>query len=119
MTWVKNIIRPALAVVHGAEVPYPYGGKPRVIMAIWTCRPAGPGTVALRCERGAAASKRHIARGDVKIGDKDYTLAMNNSPDVIETINAFPIKQIDGEPCSCAMWRMYTMDSRCKPIRSR
>ncbi len=34
--------------------------------------------------------------GDVKIGDKDYTLAMNNSPDVIESINAFPIKQVDG-----------------------
>jgi multidrug efflux pump subunit AcrB len=32
----------------------------------------------------------------VKIGDKDYTLAMNNSPDVIESINAFPIKQVDG-----------------------
>src|SRR6201992_2672599 len=29
----RNIIRPALAVVHGAEVPYPYGGKPRLIMA--------------------------------------------------------------------------------------
>src|ERR1700742_4517167 len=29
----QNIIRPALAVVHGAEVPYPYGGKPRVVMA--------------------------------------------------------------------------------------
>jgi multidrug efflux pump subunit AcrB len=37
-----------------------------------------------------------LPAGDVKIGDKDYTLAMNNSPDVIETINAFPIKQIDG-----------------------
>src|SRR6202012_3816659 len=29
----QNITRPALAVVHGAEVPSPYGGKPRVIMA--------------------------------------------------------------------------------------
>jgi multidrug efflux pump subunit AcrB len=26
----QNIIRPALAVVHGATVPYPYGGKPRL-----------------------------------------------------------------------------------------
>ena len=25
----QNIIRPALAVVHGAEVPYPYGGASR------------------------------------------------------------------------------------------
>src|SRR6201986_3140046 len=28
----QNIIRTDLAVVHGAEVPQPYGGKPRVIM---------------------------------------------------------------------------------------
>src|SRR5580700_10503524 len=28
----QNIIRPSLAVVEGASVPYPFGGKPRVIM---------------------------------------------------------------------------------------
>src|ERR1700691_109516 len=28
----QNIIRPDLAVVRGASVPYPYGGKPRIIM---------------------------------------------------------------------------------------
>ena len=35
--------------------------------------------------------------GDVKIGSKDYTVAMNNSPDVIAAINQFPIKQINGK----------------------
>jgi multidrug efflux pump subunit AcrB len=93
----QNIIRPALAVVHGAEVPYPYGGKPRVIMADLDSQ-------ALQA-RGLSASDvssalQHqnviLPAGDVKIGDQDYTLRMNNSPDVIETINAFPIKQIDG-----------------------
>jgi multidrug efflux pump subunit AcrB len=93
----QNIIRPALAVVHGAEVPYPYGGKPRVIMADLD--------LAALQARGLSASDvssalQHqnviLPAGDVKIGDKDYALAMNNSPDVIETINAFPIKQIDG-----------------------
>jgi multidrug efflux pump subunit AcrB len=29
----QNIIRPDLAVVRGASIPAPYGGKPRVIMA--------------------------------------------------------------------------------------
>ena len=29
----QNVIRPDLAVVHGADVPQPYGGKPRCIMA--------------------------------------------------------------------------------------
>ena len=93
----QNIIRPALAVVHGAEVPYPYGGKPRVIMADLDSQ-------ALQA-RGLSASDVSSAlqrqnvilpAGDVKIGDKDYALTMNNSPDVIETINAFPIKQVDG-----------------------
>jgi multidrug efflux pump subunit AcrB len=93
----QNIIRPALAVVHGAEVPYPYGGKPRVIMADLDSQ-------ALQA-RGLSASDvssalQHqnviLPAGDVKIGDKDYALAMNNSPNVIESINAFPIKQIDG-----------------------
>jgi multidrug efflux pump subunit AcrB len=93
----QNIIRPALAVVHGAEVPYPYGGKPRVIMADLDIQ-------ALEA-RGLSASDVSTAlqrqnvilpAGDVKIGDKDYALTMNNSPDVIENINAFPIKQIDG-----------------------
>jgi multidrug efflux pump subunit AcrB len=93
----QNIIRPALAVVHGAEVPYPYGGKPRVIMADLDSQ-------ALQA-RGLSASDvssalQHqnviLPAGDVKIGDKDYALAMNNSPDVIESINSFPIKQVDG-----------------------
>jgi multidrug efflux pump subunit AcrB len=93
----QNIIRPALAVVHGAEVPYPYGGKPRVIMADLDIQ-------ALEA-RGLSASDVSTAlqrqnvilpAGDVKIGDTDYALTMNNSPDVIESINAFPIKQLDG-----------------------
>jgi multidrug efflux pump subunit AcrB len=93
----QNIIRPALAVVHGAEVPYPYGGKPRVIMAdldsqALQARGLSPTDVSSALERQNVV----LPAGDVKIGDKDYTLAMNNSPDVIETINAFPIKTVDG-----------------------
>ena len=50
-----------------------------------------------------------------KIGDKDYTLAMNNSPDVIETINAFPIKQVDGRISVHALTlRTCTTDFRCR-----
>src|SRR5208283_2199464 len=37
-----------------------------------------------------------LPAGDVKIGAKDYMLSMNNSPDVIETINAFPIREVAG-----------------------
>ncbi len=93
----QNIIRPALAVVHGAEVPYPYGGKPRVIMAdldqqALQARGLTPADVS-----NALQSQNVILpAGDVKIGSLDYLVAMNNSPDVIETLNSFPIKQVAG-----------------------
>ncbi|HUI22203.1 MAG TPA: efflux RND transporter permease subunit [Methylocella sp.] len=93
----QNIIRPDLAVVHGADVPYPYGGKPRVIMADLD-------PIALKM-RGL--SSQDIAQvllnqnvilpsGDVKIGDKDYVLATNNSPDLIAAMNQFPVKEVGG-----------------------
>jgi multidrug efflux pump subunit AcrB len=93
----QNIIRPALAVVHGAEVPYPYGGKPRVIMADLDLDAlAARGLSASDVSTALQRQNVILPAGDVKIGDTDYTLAMNNSPDVIESINAFPIKQIAG-----------------------
>src|ERR1700692_4370990 len=94
----QNIIRPDLAVVHGAEVPYPYGGKPRVIMVdldqqALTARGLSASDVA------AAIQQQNVIlpSGDVKIGAKDYALAMNTSPDAIATINGFPVKQVGGQ----------------------
>jgi multidrug efflux pump subunit AcrB len=91
----QNIIRPDLAVVHGAEVPYPYGGKPRVIMAdldqqALNARGLSPSDVSQALQHQNVI----LPAGDVKMGTKDYTLTMNNSPDIIEAINAFPIKEV-------------------------
>ncbi|HEX4985836.1 MAG TPA: efflux RND transporter permease subunit [Burkholderiales bacterium] len=93
----QNIIRPSLAVVHGAEVPYPYGGKPRVIMADLDQRALqSRGLTAFDVSQALERQNVILPSGDVKIGAKDYTLAMNNSPDLLETINGFPIRQVDG-----------------------
>ena len=94
----QNIIRPDLAVVHGAEVPYPYGGKPRVIMidldpTALQARGLSPTDVSDALERQNVI----LPAGDVKIGRKDYTLAMNNTPDVLTAINQFPVKQVNGQ----------------------
>jgi multidrug efflux pump subunit AcrB len=93
----QNIIRPDLAVVHGTDVPYPYGGKPRVIMAdldqhALQVRGLSPQDIA------NALLKQNVIlpSGDVKIGTKDYMLATNNSPDVIDVINQFPVKEVGG-----------------------
>src|ERR1700674_857953 len=84
----QNIIRPDLAVVHGAQVPYPYGGKPRVIMVdldqqALASRGLSPSDVATAIQQQNVI----LPSGDVKMGPKDYSLAMSNSPDAIEAIN--------------------------------
>ncbi len=94
----QNVIRPDLAVVHGASIPYPYGGKPRIIMA--DIDQQALGSLGLSpYDVGEALQRQNVIlpAGDVKIGTKDYTLTMNNSPNVIETINSFPVKEIDGK----------------------
>jgi multidrug efflux pump subunit AcrB len=93
----QNIIRPDLAVVHGAEVPQPYGGKPRVIMADLDESALNARDLSLSDVSEALQRQNVILpSGDVKIGARDYTLTMNNSPNVIDLINAFPIKEVDG-----------------------
>ena len=94
----QNIIRPDLAVVQGASVPYPYGGKPRVIMVdlnkdAMQARGLSPTDVS------DVLMKQNVIlpSGDVKLGHRDYTVSMNNSPNLITTINNFPVKDVDGK----------------------
>src|SRR5208337_3209969 len=94
----QNIIRPRLAVVRGAAVPYPYGGKPRVIMVsldqeALQSRSLTPGDVS----EALSSQNVILPSGDVKLGSKDYTVSMNNSPDLIAAINDFPVKTINGK----------------------
>ncbi len=93
----QNFVRPDLAVVHGASVTSPYGGKPRVIMAdldqeALQSRGLAPADVADALTRQNVI----LPSGDAKIGAKDYLVSMNNTADAIASINDFPIKDIGG-----------------------
>src|SRR6202453_4804030 len=93
----QNVIRPDLAVVHGAEVAYPYGGKPRVIMVdldsdALAARSLTPADVAAALQRQNVI----LPSGDVKMGAKDYSLSMNSSPNAIAAISSFPVKDVEG-----------------------
>src|SRR5579871_2593909 len=94
----QNVIRPDLAVVRGASVPYPYGGKPRVIMVdldqeALEARGLSPAEVSAAIQR----QNLILPSGDVKLGDTDYAVSMNNTPDVIQNVNNFPIKEMNGK----------------------
>jgi len=94
----QNIIRPDLAVIHGAQVAYPYGGKPRVIMVDLDAEAlSARGLTAADVATALQSQNVILPSGDVKIGAKDYTLAMNSSPDAIAAISQFPVKQVGGQ----------------------
>ena len=94
----QNIIRPALG--RGARRGSPVSLRRQAARhhgGFGFAGLAGARTVRRRMSARRCSGKTSFCpSGDVKIGDKDYALAMNNSPDVIDTINAFPIKEVDG-----------------------
>jgi multidrug efflux pump subunit AcrB len=92
-----NIIRPSLAVVRGASVTTPYGGKPRVVMAdLDQDALQSRGLTPVDIAEALLRQNVIMPSGDVKIGTKDYIVALNNSPAAIDEINSFPIKQVNG-----------------------
>src|SRR5437763_1496788 len=93
----QQVLRPNLAVVHGASVPYPYGGKPRVMMVDLDPQELQSRGMTPMDVVTALQSQNIVSpSGDVKIGDVDYAVAMNNSPDVIQAMNDYPVKQLRG-----------------------
>lgn len=91
----QNTIRPALAVVQGASVPYPYGGKQRVIMVDLDVDAMHDKGVTPAEVSAALLTQNLIApSGSVKMGTTEYVVALNNSSDSVEAINDFPLKRI-------------------------
>src|SRR6185312_3511856 len=91
----QQVLRPNLAEVHGAQVPYPYGGKPRVIM-VDLDMPAlqSRGLTPTDVVNALGNQNLQAPSGDVKIGDNDYAVPLNNSTQTVAELNDFPVQQI-------------------------
>ena len=91
----QQVLRPNLAVVRGASVPYPYGGKPRLIMVdLDMQRLRAHGLTPTDISNALTDQSLVAPSGDVKMGDNDYPVRMNNSTDTVEAINDFPVKEM-------------------------
>jgi multidrug efflux pump subunit AcrB len=94
----QNVIRPDLATVEGVSLPQPYGGKPRVVMVDMDQQAMqAQGLSPADISTALLEQNVIVPEGDVKIGNKDYPVTMNNSPDMIAKMNDFPVKIINGK----------------------
>ncbi|MEH2240026.1 efflux RND transporter permease subunit [Nostoc sp.] len=95
--YATNFVRTQLATVQGASIPLPYGGKPRQIMVdIDPQAMLANGVSAQDVTNAVSAQNLVLPAGDMKIGDRDFAVQINNSPDVVTALNDLPIKQVNG-----------------------
>ncbi|AMR26812.1 RND transporter [Hymenobacter psoromatis] len=90
-------IRPGLAVVQGASVLLPNGGKPKQIMVdLDPQKLAGKGLSADDVVNTLTSQNIIIPAGSAKIGNREYDVKLNSSPEAVATLNDLPIKTVNG-----------------------
>ncbi|RZK24230.1 MAG: efflux RND transporter permease subunit [Hymenobacter sp.] len=90
-------IRPGLAVVQGASVLLPNGGKPKQVMIdLDPEKLAGKGLSGDDVVNTLIAQNVIVPAGTAKIGTREYDVKLNSSPEAVATLNDLPIKTIDG-----------------------
>ena len=93
----QNFIRPALATVQGAAIPSPYGGKERQIQIdLNTVALQSKGLSAQDVENAIAAQNQIVPAGTTKIGDFEYNVKLNDSPEAVDELNDLPVKTVNG-----------------------
>jgi len=92
-----NFIRTQLITVEGAAIPYPYGGKQRVISVdIDTPALQARGLTPVDVVNAVSAQNLILPSGTAKLGALEYQVALNASPQTIEELNNLPVKMVNG-----------------------
>ncbi len=93
----NTIVRPGLATVAGASLPYPYGGKQRQITVdIDPEALRAKGLGAADVSNAIGAQNLIIPAGTEKIGDIEYNVKLNSSPLKASELNDIPIRDVNG-----------------------
>src|SRR5579872_5599924 len=93
----QNFLRTQLATVHGAAMPFPFGGKPRQIqvdldMARLQAYNLTPSDIV----NAVNAQNLILPSGTEKIGPIEYMVQMNGTPEKISELNDLPVKTTNG-----------------------
>src|SRR6476469_9214128 len=94
-----NFIRPQLATISGASIPWPYGGKQPQIQvdldpAALQARQLAPTDVV----NAITQQNLILPSGTSKIGSIEYDVDLNASPRTVNELNDLPIKTVGSTP---------------------
>ncbi|WP_437318944.1 efflux RND transporter permease subunit [Sorangium sp. So ce385] len=95
--YAVNFIRADIATIRGTQIPYPYGGKQRQIMVdidpqrlfAWGLSPR---------DVNAALGLQNVIlpSGTAKMGENEYPVIMNSSPEAFEELGKLPLRTVNG-----------------------
>src|SRR5581483_5166344 len=93
----NQIVRTFITSVRGAATPYPYGGKQRQVQVdidpqALLAHKLSPSDVVA----AIGAQNLILPAGTQKIGDTEYSVRLNGSPQQIEELNTAPIRTVNG-----------------------
>jgi len=93
----NNFIRTQLATVQGASMPFPYGGKQRLV-SVDIDYPAlqARGLSAVDIVSAVNAQNLILPTGTAKLGTLEYNVELNASPLVVAQLNDLPVKTVEG-----------------------
>ena len=92
-----NSVRPPLVTIPGAAIPFPYGGKQRLVQI--DLNPAALQARNLSAQDVATALSAQnliVPIGTQKIGGVEYSMRLNNAPNEILELGNLPIKSVNG-----------------------
>ena len=92
-----NALRPQLVTIPGVAIPYPYGGRIRLIsvdldLPAMQARGLSPADVVTALN----AQNLILPSGTAKFGDTEYNVRMNASPEAIAGLNELPVRTMNG-----------------------
>ncbi|HET9993338.1 MAG TPA: efflux RND transporter permease subunit [Kofleriaceae bacterium] len=88
-----NFVRSEIALIPGAQIPYPYGGKQRQIMVDIDPARLHAANVSPRDVLAALSTQNVILpAGTAKLGTNEYPIIMSSTPETLEELAAIPLK---------------------------
>ncbi len=97
--YAANFIIQRLGTVQGARVPQPWGGKwPQVMVDLDPDQLYARGLSPQDVQTAINNQNLIVPAGTAKIGDIEYYVKLNSSPDMIAAFNDMPVKSVNGVP---------------------
>ena len=92
-----NILRPQLVTIPGVAIPFPYGGKNRIISVDLDMQQLqASGLAPADVVNAVNLQNLILPSGTAKFAGTEYTVRMNGSPEAIAALNDLPVRTSGG-----------------------